>query len=121
MFKSKQSAQRVFKHAGKEQTTTEGDVKASLVTFNKHQQESVPSSRVDCFYLNGSARELQRLRVLKSPTGPLKQQAAASLPVRAHQQVGNLCSAKWSYADDVLLKIKSLEESEGASSPKKNL
>lgn len=93
----------------------------SLATFNKHQQESVPSSCVDCFCLSGPACELQRLRALKWSTGPLKQKTAVSLSVDAHQKVGNLSTGEGSNTEDALLEVQSAEEGEGASSPDKKL
>lgn len=97
------------------------DVKARQVTFNNNQQERVLCSCVYCLHLNGSAGESERLWILKSSTGPLIQEAADCLSVYARQQVGNSCMSEWSYTEDVLFKVKSLKEGEGASSPNKNL
>lgn len=97
------------------------ELKKNLVTFNKHQEESVPSSCVDCFCLSGPACEFQRLLAVKSSTGPLKQKTAVSLSVYAHQKVGNQCSGEGSNAEDAMLQVQSPEEGEGASSPHKNL
>lgn len=97
------------------------DVKARQVTFNNKQQESVPCSCVDSLHLNGSAGELKRLWIQKSSIGPLKQEAAECLSVYARQQVRNSCMSEWSYTEDVLFEVKSLEEGEGASTQNKNL
>lgn len=93
----------------------------NLATFNKHQQQSIPCSRVDCFCLSGSASEFQRLRARKSSTGPLKQKTAVSPSVHAHQKVGNLSAGEGSNTEDTLLEVQSPEEVEGASSPDKEL
>lgn len=97
------------------------NVKARQVTFNNNQQESVLCSGADCLHLNGLAGELERQWILKSSVGPLKQKAADSLSVYAHYKVGNSCTSEWSYTEDVLFEVQSLEEGERASSPNKNL
>lgn len=93
----------------------------SLVTSNKHQQQSVPGSCLDCFCLSGPACEFQRHRTLESSIGPLEQKTAVSLSVDAHQQVGDESAGEGSNTEDALLEVQSPEEGEGASSPHKKL
>lgn len=93
------------------------DAKVKQVTFNNNQQESVICSYVDCLHQTGSAVEWEGLWILKSSAGPLKQEAADSLSVYAHHQVRNSCTSEWSHTEDVLFKVKGLEEGEGASTP----
>lgn len=96
-------------------------IKKNLLTLNKHQEERVTSSGVDCFCLNGPACEIQRLGAQKSSTGPLKQQAAVSLSVQAHHKVGNSCTGEGGNTEDVLLEVQCAVEGEGTSIPNKNL
>lgn len=91
------------------------------VTFDNNQQESVLCLSVDRLHVNRSASEKERLWVLKSPAGPLKQEAAGGLSVHAHQQVGSSGTSEWSDTEDVLWEVERLEEGEGTSRPNKNL